>query len=987
MLKKLSIHKKYLYFLLSFILVTSLIGIVTPAVHVYAADMDRPGWILAWNDEFNGASLDRTKWDPWFPDQAGYFIHDSGSNDGMNPNNVSVSGGTLKLKFSKDPITIGNQTVQYSTGAVTTRNAPYSFKYGYIEARMNFNNLGGAFWLLPDEGSETLSGAGSEVDIIECYSGATQIDNCFHWGGYGAYHQADSCFYNPSDILNGWHKFAVEWDADVIKFYYDDKLVRIKYGAGVPQDFEHIVFNVGGGPDSMLPANCEVDYVRVYQKNGTTQETHPLNYYGEYTANPGFETGNLTGWGSSYGVVSVINSNQHSGSYCARVAGGSAAQQVITGLTEGKTYKVGAYVKVDSGETAYLGLNNIDLLYPSNQVYITTTSTSYVYLTFTFKLGNYNRVATLYLWSPGGSGNCYVDDVSVVEESNICLDNPASASTVNSLAEQPQCSVDGNEFSTYATKWCSATWTGSPEWLQVDLRKNQTINRWVVVHAGSNESWGTQSLNTRDFSLQYSTDGINWSIADSVTGNTANATNREFTAVTARYVRLYITNPQTEVTGQHARIYEFKVFPQTISGAPSQPVLPSPSWMPAPTPMPNLMINGSFETGNLTGWSSNYGTVSITTSNPYDGTYCVQVSPGSAAQQTVLGLIPNTTYVLTGEIVGASPNMAYLGINNYGGTGQLYAINSLGWWTPYTITFTTGPSSTSALIYVWGPGTNTGCIWGDAISVVKYRDLTKVNDSQTGTDQNQFEKSGNWSTTIGESGCYYGDHIWSNTTNNYYQVRFVGTAASLYVTKDNNEGIAALSIDGGAESDVDMYSLTRQRQALVYTSPDLTYGQHIIKVRVKGSKNASSSGYNVDGDMVLVSGDHKTINNSLSGTEISEFNYSGTWTPTTGDSVALNGDYQSSNTTNNYYQVQFSGTIAKLYATTNNYEGITAVSIDGGTETNVDMYSASKTGQVLLYTSQVLSPGVHTIKVRVTGTKNASSTGYSIMADRLDIFQ
>jgi hypothetical protein len=73
--------------------------------------------------------------------------------------------------------------------------------------------------------------------------------------------------------------------------------------------------------------------------------------------------------------------------------------------------------------------------------------------------------------------------------------------------------------------------------------------------------------------------------------------------------------------------------------------------------------------------------------------------------------------------------------------------------------------------------------------------------------------------------------------------------------------------------------------------------------------------------------------------------------------------------------VPFSGRQVKVYAAKAPNHGIAAFSIDGGAETNVDLYRSSRLDQVLLWTSPVLAPGTHTLKVRVTGTKNARSSG------------
>ncbi|KON83531.1 hypothetical protein AF332_27680 [Sporosarcina globispora] len=119
---------------------------------------------------------------------------------------------------------------------------------------------------------------------------------------------------------------------------------------------------------------------------------------------------------------------------------------------------------------------------------------------------------------------------------------------------EPFKAVDGSSKS--GRKWSSNT-TGD-KWLMVDLRKNYDISRWVVKHAG--EGGDTLSLNTKNYKLQGSLDGITWTDLDSVTGNVSNSTDRYITKSTARYVRLYITTPQNYAETGTANIYEFEVY-------------------------------------------------------------------------------------------------------------------------------------------------------------------------------------------------------------------------------------------------------------------------------------------------------------------------------------------------------------------------------------------------------------------------------------------
>ncbi|HJV69226.1 GDSL-type esterase/lipase family protein [Ideonella sp.] len=116
------------------------------------------------------------------------------------------------------------------------------------------------------------------------------------------------------------------------------------------------------------------------------------------------------------------------------------------------------------------------------------------------------------------------------------------------------------------------------------------------------------------------------------------------------------------------------------------------------------------------------------------------------------------------------------------------------------------------------------------------------------------------------------------------------------------------------------------------------------------------------------------------------FNYDSTasW-PSGGQVGAYQNDNHWSNMPGASYQVPFSGTQVHLYGARAPWHGIAAVSIDGGPETNVDTYAASRADGVWLWSSPVLAAGPHTLKVRVTGQKNASASGTYVVADRVDI--
>ncbi len=133
----------------------------------------------------------------------------------------------------------------------------------------------------------------------------------------------------------------------------------------------------------------------------------------------------------------------------------------------------------------------------------------------------------------------------------------ATASSTCATGEEAGKAVDGSA----TTKWCGTT-TGRQAWLQLDLGQARTIDRWLVDHAGSNSESAT--LNTKDFRLQSAASATGpWVDRDTVTGNTANRTDRRLTPVAARWWRILITDPTSVTADSAARIYAVNLYTST----------------------------------------------------------------------------------------------------------------------------------------------------------------------------------------------------------------------------------------------------------------------------------------------------------------------------------------------------------------------------------------------------------------------------------------
>lgn len=234
---------------------------------------------IVWSDEFNGTSLDQSKWNYQIGDGCAESICGWGNNElqSYQQDNVSVENGRLKITALKERV----KGSQYTSGRINTKGKA-DFTYGRYEARVKLpygDGLWPAFWMLST--NEAYGGwpQSGEIDIMEFT--ASNPDNAYGTIHYGDLYPNNQYQGNDFDLVGAnfpddFHEFAIEWEAGEIRWFIDDILYSIKTVADVSpynwpfdQDF-HFLLNVAvggnlGGPvnNNMLPATMEVDYVRV----------------------------------------------------------------------------------------------------------------------------------------------------------------------------------------------------------------------------------------------------------------------------------------------------------------------------------------------------------------------------------------------------------------------------------------------------------------------------------------------------------------------------------------------------------------------------------------------------------------------------------------------------------------------------------------------------------------------------------------------------
>ena len=269
-------------------------------------------WTKTFEDNFDGSSLDTTKWD--YQNGMGKAADGTG-NTGWGNNerqyytddNVAVSNGQLVISATKSSRTTQGYTTIYDSGKLRTKitqpdgkegDPLFSQKYGRFEAKIKmpagksagdnrYQGIWPAFWMMPTYNEYGGWANSGEIDIMEAKGRfPNNVGGAIHYGSNwpdNRYQSGDSESVYEMDI-NDYHVYAVEWEEQAIRWYVDGTLYFATnnwYNNNNPTTFPapfdkefYLILNlaVGGGfdngripEDSILPAEMKVDYVRAYQ--------------------------------------------------------------------------------------------------------------------------------------------------------------------------------------------------------------------------------------------------------------------------------------------------------------------------------------------------------------------------------------------------------------------------------------------------------------------------------------------------------------------------------------------------------------------------------------------------------------------------------------------------------------------------------------------------------------------------------------------------
>lgn len=256
---------------------------------------EKEGYTLDFHDEFNGDSLDKSKW-------TDYYLPHWSKNPETAKANYRFENGTLIEYIAKDqqpwaPELDGNvkssaimsfnkNWVHNFSGSKTLMSnqsewTGYATTYGYFELRAKLSNVGGgghqAWWMvgMQDDTNDWFNSKRTgEIDVIETFFRKPDTWRIAAFGWNDPFFQT-SWKLMEDPVPNGnqteeFHTYGLDWSPGSLKFYYDGVLYKeINQAPDYPMGtILNIYTDAGSGvANETYPKEWAIDYFRVYKKN------------------------------------------------------------------------------------------------------------------------------------------------------------------------------------------------------------------------------------------------------------------------------------------------------------------------------------------------------------------------------------------------------------------------------------------------------------------------------------------------------------------------------------------------------------------------------------------------------------------------------------------------------------------------------------------------------------------------------------------------
>lgn len=250
--------------------------------------------MLVWNDEFDGDTLDPSRW------TLNAKMNQGDIKNGTEERNVTVTDGRLLMRSWRED----DPDVPYSTNTSVTTDGTMSFRYGYLEIYANVPFMRGAwpsFWTQSKDIHRSVDYM-TEVDIFEIFGVPNGVSAQLHKWNFttGQHCQLDygrkDYYFDKETVptLNDeYHRYGFGWTPTEMYFTVDGEIFfsheiteNGNFGDfGSMQGFQDplfVIFNnflftdgsswkPGGAlvrDDTEFPITYSIEWIRLYQKPG-----------------------------------------------------------------------------------------------------------------------------------------------------------------------------------------------------------------------------------------------------------------------------------------------------------------------------------------------------------------------------------------------------------------------------------------------------------------------------------------------------------------------------------------------------------------------------------------------------------------------------------------------------------------------------------------------------------------------------------------------
>ena len=233
-----------------------------------------------WNDEFDGESIDTSKWNFEIGTGASGWGNNEWEYYTSRKENAYIKDGVLHIRAQKEDY----KGSKYTSARMLTKGK-FAFKYGTVEARIALpvgKGIWPAFWMLGDNFDKVGWPACGEIDIIEAVNSENIVYGTNHWANGSEYATYGNNTGNYRDQkhemdITQFHTYKFTWDEKYIRMFVDDFMyheILIEGNKGDTEEFHKPFFfllNIavaGNWPgfevdDTQFPNEMLVDYIRV----------------------------------------------------------------------------------------------------------------------------------------------------------------------------------------------------------------------------------------------------------------------------------------------------------------------------------------------------------------------------------------------------------------------------------------------------------------------------------------------------------------------------------------------------------------------------------------------------------------------------------------------------------------------------------------------------------------------------------------------------